>query len=74
MTFGRVNASDRKTTSGWSRWMRSMSHAQKAIGLVCGLSTRKTRMPWSIQYRSTSRHAFHSAARSASRAGQKLIG
>ncbi len=51
-----------------------MSHAQNAIGLVCGLSTRKIRMPWSIQYRRTSRHAFHSATRSASRSGQKLIG
>ena len=74
ITFGRVNASARNTTSGWSRRIRSISQAQNAIGLVCGLSTRKMRTPSPIQYRSTSRHAFHSATRSASRSGQKLIG
>ncbi len=74
MTLGRVNASDRKITSGWSRRIRSISQAQNAIGLVCGLSTRKMRTPWPIQYRRTSRHAFQSATRSASRSGQKFIG
>ena len=43
-----------------------MSHSQKANGLVCGLSTRKMRTPWPIQWSRMSRHASHSAARSAS--------
>ena len=50
---GRVNASDRKTTSGSVRRTSPSSHSQNGTGLVCGLSTRKIRTPWSIQTRST---------------------
>ena len=55
---GRVNASDRKITSGSVRRISLSSHSQNATGLVCGLSTRKIRTPWLIQClttRSTSR-------------------
>src|SRR5687768_9610578 len=45
MTFGRVNASARKMTSGCVSWTLRMSHSQKGSGLVCGLSTRKVRTP-----------------------------
>jgi hypothetical protein len=58
MIGGRVNASDRKITSGSVRRTSLSSHSQKATGLVCGLSTRKIRTPWLIQIltiRSTSR-------------------
>ena len=49
MILGRVNASDRRITSGCSSWMDEISHSQNAIGLVCGLSTRNTATPWAIQ-------------------------
>ena len=51
-----------------------MTQAQNAIGFVCGLSTRKTSMPSPIQWSRISLHASHSATRSASASGQKLIG
>ncbi len=54
ITFGRVNASARKITSGWSRRTSAIIHSQKANGLVWGLSTRKMRTPRSIQVRVTS--------------------
>lgn len=48
---GRVNASARKITSGSVRLMSAITFSQKITGLVCGLSTRKMRTPWSIQKR-----------------------
>src|SRR3970282_2545901 len=42
MTRGRVNASARKSTSGWSALIRVMAHSQNENAFVCGLSTRKT--------------------------------
>ena len=49
MTFGRVNASDRKMMSG-SVWRTvPISHSQNGNGFVCGLSTRKMRTPCAIQ-------------------------
>src|SRR4051812_34403814 len=48
ITFGRVNASARKRTSGLSRQISLITHSQNANGLVCGLSTRKIRTPLSI--------------------------
>jgi hypothetical protein len=74
ITFGRVNASARKSTSGCCSCTAAMTHAQNAVGLVCGLSTRKIRTPLAIQKSRISLHASHSAARSSSRSGQKLIG
>ena len=59
IVFGRVNASDRKSTSGAVRWMSSISHSQNANGLVWGLSTRKIRTPLSIQKRNTPASASH---------------
>ena len=35
ISFGLVNASDRKTTSGWSFLMELRHHSQKSRGLVC---------------------------------------
>src|SRR5258708_33560156 len=49
MTLGRVNASDRKMTSGELRLTSPMSHSQNGNGFVCGLSTRKIRTPCPIQ-------------------------
>lgn len=46
---GRVKASARKITSGSVRLMSAITFSQKTTGLVCGLSTRKIRTPWSIQ-------------------------
>ena len=46
---GRVNASDKKITSGSVLRTSANSHSQNITGLVCGLSTRKTLTPWSIQ-------------------------
>ncbi len=74
MTLGRVNASARNTTSGLSWRSALISHSQKAIGLVWGLSTRKIRTPRSDQKSMIALHASHRATRSASSAGQKLIG
>ncbi len=65
ITRGRVNASARNITSGCRSRTEAISHCQKAIGLVCGLSTRNTVTPWSIQNSTTSRSASHNAARSA---------
>ena len=45
---GRVNASDRKITSGWSARTDARIRSQKSSGLVCGLSTRNSVTPWSI--------------------------
>ena len=50
---GRVNASARNITSGSVLPMSASSHSQNFSGLVCGLSTRKIRTPWSIQSRTT---------------------
>jgi hypothetical protein len=63
--FGRVKASARKRTSGWTALTSAITHSQKANGLVCGLSTRNARTPCPIQKRKTSRHASQSALRSA---------
>ena len=62
MTSGRVKASARKITSGSRRCTRSISHSQNGNGLVWGLSTRNTVMPWSIQNSTTSRRASHSSS------------
>ena len=48
---GLVNASARKITSGSVRCTSASSFSQNGSDLVCGLSTRKIRTPWSIQYR-----------------------
>src|SRR5689334_4244841 len=61
ITCGRVKASERNSTSGWSRFTSAMTHSQNAKGLVWGLSTRKTCTPSRIQKRKTSRSACHSA-------------
>ena len=61
---GLVNASARKTTSGWRSRTSRMSHRQKAVGLVWGLSTRKIRTPRSTQKTTTSRSASHSPRQS----------
>ncbi len=50
---GRVNASARKITSGSVPLISAITRSQNTTGLVCGLSTRKIRTPWSIQCRST---------------------
>jgi hypothetical protein len=49
MILGRVKASDRRITSGYSSWIDEISQSQNWIGLVCGLSTRNTATPWAIQ-------------------------
>src|SRR4029077_14772383 len=41
MIFGRVNASPRKRTSGYSFLISRMTQYQNGSGFVCGLSTRK---------------------------------
>ena len=64
MTLGRVNASARKIVSGWNRFTDPISHSQNDSGLVWGLSTRNTLMPWLIQNSTTSRSAPHSAHQS----------
>src|SRR5690606_35488264 len=71
ITFGRVNASDRNTTSGCSQCTSAMHHSQKRNGLVCGLSTRNTRMPLSIQKSRIDLSSSHSAGQSSH---SKLIG
>lgn len=53
MIAGRVNASARKSTSGSVRLTSAISRCQKSNGLVCGLSTRKIRMPSPTQCRTT---------------------
>src|SRR5687768_2972436 len=53
ITLGRVNASDRKITSGHWLLIPEISHSQKGNGLVWGLSTRKIRTPCSIQNTNT---------------------
>ena len=60
----RVNASDRKITSGSVAWISAISHSQNATGLVCGLSTRKTFTPRPIHSRKISSHASHSPRQS----------
>ena len=45
----RVNASDRKTTSGSVLRISPSRYSQKFTGLVCGLSTRNTVTPYEIQ-------------------------
>ncbi len=53
ITFGRVNASARKSTSGCSRLTSAIIHSQNGNGLVCGLSTRKMRTPSPTQKSTT---------------------
>ena len=48
---GRVNASARNSTSGSVPRISPSSRSQNRSGLVCGLSTRKIRTPWSIHCR-----------------------
>src|SRR6185295_1785600 len=64
ISFGRVKASDRKITSAWRSWTRSIIHAQNPNDLVCGLSTRKIFTPRSTQKSVTSSSACHSARQS----------
>ena len=71
---GAVNASARNTRSGCRVRRSASAHSQKASGLVCGLSTRKTRMPRAAQNSKMSRQAAHIARRSASSSGQKFSG
>ena len=61
--LGRVNASDRKIASGQRALTSRISHSQNGTGLVCGLSTRKIRTPWSIQNSTVSRSSFHNRSR-----------
>src|SRR6267143_6262188 len=61
ITLGRVNASDRRMTSGCSRFTSPISHSQKANGFVCGLSTRRMRTPWSIQNLTIDSSSSHSS-------------
>src|SRR6266576_1006593 len=56
---GRVKASERKTTPGSTFRTSAISHSQNGTGFVCGLSTRKTRTPWSTQWRTTFSSASH---------------
>ena len=56
---GRVNASDRNTTSGCRPRTSAIIHAQNGSGFVCGLSTRKIRTPASTQNSTASRSASH---------------
>src|SRR6185437_5564426 len=62
---GRVNASDRKTTSGCTALTSAISQSHSANGFVCGLSTRKTRspstLPWSTMLFSSSHSARQSS-------------
>ena len=62
--FGRVNASARKITSGCDAWISPITHSQNRIDFVCGLSTRKTRTPRSIQNSNTRRSSAHSPSQS----------
>ena len=64
MTARRVKASARKITSGSVARISLMSHSQKAKGLVCGLSTRKTFTPRSTQWRMTASSASQSSRQS----------
>jgi hypothetical protein len=61
---GRVNASARKTTSGCSALTAAISHSQNRTGLVWGLSTRKIRTPWAIQWSRTPLQASYRAGAS----------
>src|SRR3954452_5697004 len=65
ITFGRVNASDRKIVSGWRRFSSANTHSQNRNGLVCGLSTRKIVTPCSIQNSNTRCSSCQSARQSA---------
>ena len=65
MRFGRVNASEKKITSGCTDWISAISHSQNGSGFVWGLSTRKIFTPWATQCSTTSRHASHRLRRSA---------
>ena len=61
---GRVNASERKTVSGWRFRTSAISHSQSGMGFVWGLSTRNTVTPASHQRSTTARIASQSALRS----------
>src|SRR4051812_1765798 len=60
ITLGRVNASARKMTSGCRFLMLAMHHRQNGNGFVCGLSTRNTVTPCSIQNVKMLRSSSHS--------------
>src|SRR6266581_1464949 len=64
MIFGRVKASARKISSGNSFLSARMHQCQNGSGLVCGLSTRKTRTPLPIQKRKTSHSSLQSSRHS----------
>ncbi len=64
ITFGRVKASARNSTSGCRRCTSPMIHSQKAKGLVCGLSTRKILTPCAIQNCTTLSSSSHNARQS----------
>ncbi|MNY37578.1 hypothetical protein D3C86_1721510 [compost metagenome] len=55
--LGRVKASARNSVSGCLARTSAIIHSQNGSGLVCGLSTRKMRTPWSAQNITTSRSA-----------------
>src|SRR3954447_2898894 len=57
--FGRVKASDRKSASGYSRFISVIAHSQNGNALVCGLSTRKMRTPCFAQKMKTSFNSCH---------------
>src|SRR5579864_7679693 len=61
ITLGRVKASARKMTSGCSRLTSPISHSQNENGFVCGLSTRNTRTPCSIQNMTIESSSAHSS-------------
>ena len=63
MMRGRVNASERKISSGCFCFSSRMHHSQNANALVCGLSTRNTVTPCPAQNSNTlfssSHRLFH---------------
>jgi hypothetical protein len=61
---GRVNASERKITSGCSRRTSPINHSQNGSGFVWGLSTRNTVTPQPTQCRTTSSSACQSPRQS----------
>src|SRR3954453_21269651 len=54
---GRGKDFAKKIASGYSAGTSAISHSQNGAGFVCGLSTRKARMPRAHHPRTTSRSA-----------------
>src|SRR5688572_30234814 len=71
ITLGRVNASERKITSGSVSCTVAISHSQNPIGFVCGLSTRNVFTPCETQNWTTRNSSCHRDCQSSD---SKLIG